>query len=358
MKQSLKSAQCLSILVVLLCSWSCARPAGSGPQANNIFPEFVIKQRLQADGPIPALSTFRQITNGAGGNFVVPSAITYSDVGDVYVADNNGQVVHCWKANSDRVEVFLTQKVGALNFPNAIQYENHKLYVSDNDGIKIFSEDGQFERLIRIYFGVFSFLITPKGTILVNALVREANDSDPLIVELDHTGKLMRGFGLRQNVPGHNGLEDQAFLAVSNSLLFVAFKHRPSVEVYDLDSGKLNRTLDISHPVFLNLANALMGKPNVNEKKLSGEAVIPKYLAGIRISGGRVFLCLYLPRPEIWEINDGGQRVAQFVVLTDSPALEIFGFDVRAMGGTVKISLGLTDPQLSPSVCEVNTIST
>ena len=358
MKQSLKWARCLPLLVGLIFSWSCASHSASKPESNNTFPEFVIKQRLQTNASGSVLAASRQITNSTGGKFVVPSAIAYSAEGDVYVADNNGQVVHRWKANSDRAEVFLSQKTGALNFPYAIQYGNRKLYVSDNDGIKIFSEDGQFERLIRIYFGVFSFVITSKGTILVNTLVREANNSDPLIVELDHSGKLMRGIGSRRNVPGHNGLEDKAFLAVSNGQLFAAFKHRPSVEVYDLDSGKLSRTLDIPHPVFVSLANAMLADREVSDKQLSGEAIIPKYLAGIRTSGGRVFLCLYLPKPEIWEMNDAGPQVKQIGVLADSSALEIFGFDVRASEATVKVSLGLTNPELSPSVCEVNITST
>lgn len=358
MRQGLKWARCLSLLAGLLFSLSCAKHSASEPESKNTFPEFVIKQRLQADTFGTVLATSRQVTNDAGGNFVVPSAIAYSPEGDVYIADNNGQVVHRWKANSDRAEVFLSQKTGALNFPYAIQYENRKLYVSDNDGIKIFSEDGQFEKLIRIYFGVFSFVVTSKATILVNTLLREADDSDPLIVELDHNGKLMRGFGVRRNVPGHNGLEDKAFFAIDNGQLFVAFKHRPSVEIYDIDSGKLSRTLDISHPVFLSLANALLLDHEVSEKKLSGEATIPKYLAGIRTSGGRVFVCLYLPRPEIWEINNAGLQVKQIGVLADSAALEIFGFDVRASDATVKVSLGLTNPELSPSVCEVNLIST
>lgn len=334
----------------------CGPREAAQKSLNTTFPEFAMKQSLQyqATDQSAILSTVRRIKNSDGASFVVPSAIAYSEAGDLYVVDNNGQVIHRWKAGSNQVEVFLTQKAGAFNFPYAIQYANNKLYVSDNDGIKVFSADGQFEKLIRTYFGIFSFTITARETILVNALVRNADSSDPLIVELDRDGKLIRGFGSRQNVQGQNGLEDRAFLSLSNGQLFVAFKYRPVMEIYDIASGKLNRTIDIIHPVFRGLEKA-MHEAEANRRNLPEQALSPKYLAGMRSLRDRVFLCLYLPKPEIWELNEDGQRVRQFEVSSDSAALDIFGFDVRSMGSSVTLSLGLTDLDLSPSVLEVKT---
>ena len=352
MRKSIQPAMCFVTLVLSLLAWGCTREKSS----NTEFPEFAAKQKLQqeADSHSAILSTVRQIKNGAGVSFVVPSAIAYSDAGDLYVVDNNGQVVHRWKTGSNQVEVFLTQKAGAFNFPFAIQYVNDKLYVSDNDGIKVFSADGQFEKLIRTYFGIFSFAITARETILVSALVRNADSSDPLIVELDPNGKLIRGFGSRQNVQGPDGLADQAFLALSNDQLFVAFKYRPTMEIYDLASGKLNRTVNIAHPVFRGLEKA-MEETQASSRNSPEQSLKPKYLAGIRTLRDRVFVCLYLPKPTIWELNKNGQQLRQFEISSDSPALNIFGFDVRSRGSSATLSLGLTDPELSPGVLEMNT---
>jgi len=352
MRKSPQTAECLLVLVLSLLAGSCTKEKSLSTES----PEFAAKQRLQQqfDSHSAILSTVRQIKNGAGISFVVPSAIAYSEAGDLYVVDNNGQVVHRWRAGSNDVEVFLTQKAGTFDFPFAIQYAHNKLYVSDNDGIKVFSADGQFEKLIRTYFGIFSFAITARNTIMVNALVRNADSSDPLIVELDPNGKLIRGFGSRQNVQGHDGLADQAFLSLSNDQLFVAFKYRPTMEIYDIASGKLNRTVDIAHPVFRGLEKA-MQDGEASSRNSPEQSLTPRYLAGIRTLRDRIFVCLYLPKPTIWELNENGQRVRQFEIASDSPALNIFGFDVRAMGSSATLSLGLTDPELSPSVLEMNT---
>lgn len=357
MRKSIPTAMCLFILVLSLLVSGCARGHESAQKSLSVaFPEFTAKQRLQeqTEDPSVVLSIVRQIKNRTDVGMVVPSAIAYSESGDLYVLDNNGQVVHRWKVGSDQAEVFLTQKAGTFNFPFAMEYADNKIYVSDNDGIKVFSADGQFEKLIRTYFGIFSFAVTPRGTILVNALVRNADSSDPLIVELDPTGKLIRGFGSRQNVEGHDGLEDRAFLAISNGTLFVAFKYRPTVEVYDIASGKLNRTVDIAHPVFRGLERAML-EAEASRINSPGQSLTPKYLAGIRTLGTRVFLCLYLPTPEIWELDESGRRVSQFEISSGSPALDIFGFDVRSTGSSVTLSLGTTNSDLSPGVFEVNT---
>ena len=349
----------IGILALVLIAGSCAKlggPAGSERLLAS-FPEMESKQKLQIEtsSQPSLLRATRSIGKGSLAEFVLPAAISYSDRGDLYISDNNGQTIHRWPSDSNKAQVFLAQNaVGRVNFPNAIQYVHNEIFVADNDGIKVFSAEGQFERLIRTYLATFSFIVTEKNTILLNALVRNADSQDPLIVELDSDGRRIRGFGLRKNTPNHNGVEDQAFLATAKDLLFVAFKYRKSVEVYEVDSGKLIRTFEIDHPVFSHLAQDIDGSGPDATRRAEGISS-PRYVAGVKAIRDRILLCLHLPLPEILELDQNGRRLGYFRVLASSPAIDIFGFDARDTGNNVTISIGLVDPTWSSTIYEVNT---
>jgi hypothetical protein len=220
----------------------------------------------------------------------------------------------------------------------------------------VFSPDGQFERLIRSYLGISSFTITTKETILANALIRRPDNDDPLIVEIEQGGKQIRGFGTRRNVAGHNGAEDVAFLTMSKTLLFAAFKHHPTVEIYDIDSGKLVQTLTIDHPVFRALQNELSNEGLPGEQQ-QGRIFIPRYLAGIRSVDSRVFVCLHLPEPEVWELDQQGNRLAEFRISGLPPAVDLFGFDVRVDKGTLLFAVGIIDQGWNAMVSETKVTS-
>lgn len=287
----------------------------TGP--TNPFPELSVKQRLQQsvgrddEKNAADVVPFRMLNNRQGG-IVFPANLCYSSSGGVYISDNNGQRIGYWPPDSSTAKVFPTDAAKAvLKFPNSIQSSADRVLVADNDGIKMFSPDGHLERLIRSYLGIASFTIMKNGNILANTLIRNAAKDDPLIVELEQSGKQVRGFGARQNVAGHNGAEDVAFLAPSKTFVFVGFKHRPSVEIYDIDSASLVQALIIDHPVFRNLQNALESETR-SQGEQRGRVFIPRFLAGIRVLNERVFLCLHLPEPEIWELDQKGKRLRNF----------------------------------------------
>jgi hypothetical protein len=279
--------------------------------------------------------------------------ITYSDTGDVYVSDNIGHTIHRLPVGSIEIQTILANDGHVLRFPNSIHYWADKVVISDNEGIKILSPKGEFERLIRPYLGIFDFVITEHQTFLINTLVRNPESQDPLIVELDNHGRRLKAFGTRLGVPSHNGLEDQAFLALSEGLLFVAFKYRPLVEVYNIDSGKLLTSFEVNHPVFRLLSDELRAS-RVTEAKTPGRVYLPRYIAGIRSNGKRIFLCLNLPQPEIWEVDTKGKVLAQFKVSDLAPAVDIFGFDVRINDNNVVFSIGVIDTSFAASVSEVS----
>jgi len=347
--------------VVIALQSGCAETRQSVVNQNATEPsELTVKQHLQQElkqdpgRRVVSIAPYRLVRNSAGAGFVFPASISYSDSGTLYISDNNGHRIHYWPVDSPIITAFSPERGnGKLKFPNSIQYADGQILISDNDGIKIFSPEGHLQRLIRSYFGIFSFTKTTKKTIFANTLIRNAEVDDPLIVELDQRGKEIRRFGLRQNVAGHNGLEDQAFLTVSGSLLLAAFKYRPLVEIYDVESGKLIGSFNIDHPVFRSLPRELE-RQRIPEKPAEGRVFVPRYLAGIRSSGNRIFLCLSLPEPEIWEVDQKGNRLGEFHVLGLPPAVDIFGFDVRSVKDKMTFSIGIIDQGWHATVSELD----
>lgn len=337
---------------------SCSRTSEvriNAPNSFSKFPEAALKDKLQRSSSSEPLilAVKRSVAKGNGGEFTVPVALTYSDTGDLYVSDNIGHTIHRLSVGSNEIQTILAKNAHVLTFPNSIQYWAGKVVISDNEGIKIFSPKGEFERLIRPYLGIFNFAITKDQTFLLNTLVRNAAAQDSLIVELDNHGRRLKAFGTRLAVPGNNGLENQAFLALSDRLLFAAFKHRPLVEVYSIDSGKLLTSFEVNHPVFRPLS-AELKVTGVTQAPTPGRVFLPRYIAGIRTYGKRIFLCLNLPQPEIWEVDTNGKVLAQFKVSDLAPAVDIFGFDVRISGDSVIFSIGVIDTSFAASVSEVS----
>ena len=352
-------------LLIVLTHAACAlrrESAVNKTNKTNAFPELGVKQRLQQavnrdeEKNLSNVSPFRVLNNREAG-IVFPASLCYSDSGGVYISDNNGQKIEYWPADSSTASALPTETAeGKLKFPNTIQWSTGQLFVSDNDGIKMFSAGGHLQRLIRPYLGISSFTITDKGTILANTLIRNPASDDPLIVEIQQDGKQVRGFGVRRNVAGHNGAEDIAFLALWKTLLFAAFKYHPTVEIYDIDSGKLVQTLTIDHPVFRALPNELTGEGSADGQQ-HGRVFIPRYLAGIRVLDNRMFLCLHLPEPEVWEFDQKGNRLAEFRISGLPPAVDLFGFDVRLDKGNLLFAIGIIDQQWNATVSETRITS-
>lgn len=347
----------LALLVILLLTGCSVRKASSA--AGSGFPELDLKERLQREttsGAAP-LTALRVARNEKGAELVVPSGIAYSDSGDLYVADNNTHTMHVWRAESPAVAgVEIASDGPRLKFPNAVQTWGGKLFVSDNDGIKIFSPDGRFERLLRTYFEVFNFAVSQKGTIVASTIVRNPDAEDPLIVEMDQAGKVIRRFGSRRVGAGGRDLENQAFITLAENLLFVAFKYRPVVEVYDMISGEMVRSFEVRHPLFAALASE-GGRMTAAQDGAAEQNLVPRYVAGVKALGGRIFLCLHFPAPEVWEVNKDGQTLNEFRAEGLPTAIHIFGFDARLVGGKPSFAIGVIDPEWAAAVSELTSVS-
>ena len=142
------------------------------PTSTNPFPELAAKQRLQqsikrgAEKNVVDVKPFRTLNNREAG-IVFPASLCYSNSGGLYISDNNGQKIQYWPSDSAVAKPLRTEAAqGELKFPNDIHWSRDQILVADNEGIKTFSPEGHLERLTRSFFGVSSFTVTDKGTIL------------------------------------------------------------------------------------------------------------------------------------------------------------------------------------------------
>ena len=257
------------MLVVAACAFGLAGCAGksatvkAGSAPAPLPPETEIKERLLRESPASAgsrLDVGRFLRNGEGGAFVHPASLVSNDRGEVFISDNNGHnIFYCPPGASATTPLPEQQGPGRLHFPNTIDLREGRIFITDNDGIKVYAQDGSFQRLIRTYYGIFSFVVSEDERIYANTILKDPKDSDPFIVEMDGEGKRVRGFGRRLNLPGHNGAADQVYLATSGSLLAAAFKHRPVLQLFDRRQGALVNEVKIEHQIFDRLAEQLAG---------------------------------------------------------------------------------------------------
>jgi hypothetical protein len=114
----------------------------------------------------------------------------------------------------------------------------------------------------------------------------------------------------------------------------------------------MTASFDVAHPVFQYLAGELERK-GIRDTQENGRVFVPRYLAGIRVSGNRIFLCLALPEPEIWEVDRNGTPLVQFHILGLPPAVDVFGFDLRSVGDSLIFSIGIIDQGWKATVSEL-----
>jgi hypothetical protein len=221
-----------------------------------------------------------------------------------------------------------------------------KIFISDNDGIKVFGRDGSFLELLRIYYSIFHFTVDAQGNIFANPSFIEPKESDPLIVSLDAKGMRVGGFGKRMNRADHDGLEDRVYLCAVDEMAIAAFKHRPRVQVYDRKTGELIREFDVTHPMFPDLLKLAEDKQYV--KPRPGVVRLPLYISGVEATPTRIYVLLSLPQPEIIEFSIRGQEIARYRAQLSPSVFSYFGFDVRSTESARQFTVGMFDQQRRP----------
>jgi len=333
------------------CSQSASTSGGVTDAAKPLPNEMYIKQRmLEAHSPPDAavLTTVKQM-RGTEGLMEYPVSLASSDDGNIYISDNNGQALYHAPPDLVTLKKLLTSgENGQLQYPNTVQIWRNEILVSDNDGIKVFGRNGSFRKLLRTFYATFHFTVDTHRNIYANPTFLMPKESDPLIVKLDEKGMRVAGFGKRLNRKEHNYLEDEAYLCELNGNLVAAFKHQPLVQIYSSEEGKLLREFNVSHPVFGDLKRLEEDKEFVNPKE--GVIMLPRYMGGVKAISDKIYVLLYLPRPEIVEFDFQGKETGRYRAQEELSAANYFGFDVRLAGDSRQFVVGVIDPLHMPAL--------
>ena len=144
----------------------------------------------------------------------------------------------------------------------------------------------------------------------------------------------------------HDGLEDRTHIAAVDDLVIAAFRHRPHLQIYSSKKGELLREINVTHPVFPDLAKLEEDKKFVNPKP--GVVRLPVYIGGIDVMDRRIYVLLCLPEPEIVEFNIQGRETARYRSTAAVSAFSYFGFRARSAGKSRQFTLGIMNPYHDP----------
>lgn len=302
--------------------------------------------------PLKAEKSFTSNNNEV---LAYPVSLAASENGQIYVSDNNGQAIY--KISSDLSTIARISKEKSerdeenLKYPNTIRFYHNKIFVADNDGIKVFKPNGELEKLIRSYYSTNDFSIDSEGNFFVNAIFLNPNDENSLAIKLNENGTRVGGIGQRLNPSENNDVEGKAYVEVKEQSLIVAYRHFPLIQIYDIKSGDLIRESEVKHPIFDELKNLKNNKEFVNPR--TGVVVLPRYFAGVKVFENRIYLLLHLPNPEIVEIDFQGKELNRY--RSDAiTAMNYFGFDVRSVGDARQFIVGVIEPSQASTVVAFN----
>jgi len=315
-----KSSVPAAVVIALLCGALLSCSVMSGRRENTSGPAPVptldVEYRIKLEGsgavnqgdclPLDIRSEERRRTPDEG-PLIYPVSLALSEDRALFISDNNAQKIYYRSPSSPKISTFAPRGDEVeLEWPNSIRFHDQEVFVSDNQGIKVFNNIGSFERLIRVYYQVADFAVGQGGIIYANPFFATQASSKPLIVKLSQEGTLIKGFGQRVAPPDHYGLEDKAFLCLSGNYIFAAFLHRPLVQVYT-QSGTLVKEFPVDGPSFDKLATLARDERFTSPR--AGAARLPSYIAGASVVGDRLMILLDLPKTEIVEFDfDGNER--------------------------------------------------
>ena len=332
----------IAVAICCITCWGCTKSVAVNPTAKPSKGDFEIKQAaLKELPPTSAISLKHEhsIKKREQGRLIYPSSMVTDKDGNILIADNNGHAIDLYSAKNNEIGVLPTPTgEGALRFPLRVRKAQQKIYVVDDEGVKIFKENGQYERLLRIHLSVWDFVLGKDGSIYANTAHKAATESDGLIVKLNPNGEQVSSFGRRLSQPQYSGMDDRVFMECSWPLLFVAFKHRPYVAVYDLTTEKLVREFSIQHPVFSRLE--ALSKDESFTNPSASTVKLPRYVAGIAAADDRIFVLLHLPQVEIVEFDFLGNEKNRFRSSEVSNVLNYFGLGIQNERGVLKFYVG------------------
>lgn len=351
----------VALSVCLLLHAGCMRHSaavggGTSPEVSGADLEYGIKQKgmlKAADLKSRPLKFGRRIQSELGGNdkFVYPVSLAISDRGVVYISDNNANLIRYYSPDSDSIlNMPIQPGQGKLVYPNWVKAWKDSFLVTDNDGIKVFKTDGTFQRLLRSFYQINDFAVGPDGKIFINPSFVKRRADNPLIVELDSTGKRVNAFGTRLNGPDSVGLSDELHLCIGGEYVFAAFRHSPLIKIFST-SGTFVREFSVDHPAFPDLTPLSGDAKFINPEP--SKFRLPTYISGARVVGDRLFVLLDLPQPEIVEFTFEGREENRYRADISPPARTYKGFDVQRAGNTYQFWILYGDNKTSIELVEM-----
>ena len=343
--QSHKLPAFITVAICCITCWACTKSVAVNPAANpakKISSDFETKEAALKELPPTSAISLKQertIRKGEGARFIYPSSMATDEDGNILIADNNGHAITSYSPKANETTVVSTPTgEGALLFPFVVQKAREKIYVVDDEGMKIFNENGQYEKLLRTHYSMTDFVLGKDGSIYANIAHKAPAASDGLIVKLNPNGERVSSFGQRLNRPQYKGMDDRVVMECSWPLLFVAFKHRPLVAIYDLTNEKLVREFAIQHPVFPRLEATSKDESSTNPS--ASRVTLPRYVADISVVNNRIFVLLHLPQVEIVEFDFLGNEQNRFRSSEVRNVLDYFGLNVQSERGVRKFYVG------------------
>lgn len=346
--QSLRIPAFIAVAICCVTSVACMKsvavdkpPASSSKKISRDFETKIAALKELASPNAISIKQEYSIRKGEGGHFIYPGAMSADKDGNILIADNNGHAITSLSPKARETRVLPTSTGDhALRFPAAVRKAQQKIYVIDDEGIKVFKENGEFEKLLRNYFSMWDFVVAPNGSIYANTAFKAPTDSDGLIVKLDTNGERVSSFGRRLNHLQYKGMDDRVYLYCSWPLLFAAFRHQPRVAVYDLTKEQLVREFSVQHPAFSRL-DALTKDTSFTNPS-AAKTALPRYIAGLTMMNDRVFVLLHLPHVEIVEFDLLGNEKNRFRSSEIKSVQDYFGLAVHEEGGVRKFDVGVS----------------
>ncbi len=336
---------CLLLLLVVCCS---DKPDAMVKVPQKILPnEMTVKERLLENLTVYKAKELeaKNICN-LSDNYQTsfPSSLVLDDKGQVYVSDNSGQAILKIDSQLKKVNLVTNQN---LKYPNTIKLNGSKIFVTDNDGIKVFEETGNLLETVKTFFSVNSFSINSSNDFFVNPNFLENNQSNPIVIKLDKTGKRFDEFGQLQSPEIFNGTERKVLVETYKNMCVLAYKYRSLIEIYDSNTNKLVRSFQPTHPIFEELEKLKNDKTFTNPQ--DGIVVLPTYISGLKLLKDKLYVLVSVPNPEIIEFNLNGTELKRLRSNTVK-ANGYFGFDAYLVGDVPQFIVGMMNSYRKPTV--------
>ena len=286
--------------------------------------------------------------------FTYPSSFLISKDNYVYVVDNNGHSIYRITPDLKSTELFVNGNKDELNkiqYPDIIREFNDQLFVNDEEGIKIFSKNGELRKTIRIYFAVNDYIINDKGEFIINPNFLNPKEQVPLLIKLNENGKKIGSIGKQKFPQELAGLEDEVHLEKNGETIIAAHKRLPLIEVFNGDSGQTLKEFEAKSIISNELDKLKQDKEFINPEE--GRYKLPTYIGGVKYFQNQTFVLLHLPYPEIVEFNSSGEKVKSYR-FNDLRVIDYFGFDMRLVNNARQFIIGVFDTSRKPIILVLN----